>query len=197
MVRTWMEGVDRRRLVIVVAVTAGLAPLPRVVEASPWRVAALDRSAEPEPAPAAEPAPVPAVVPTPPPPSADEIMLREDLRRDERMAIAGYVVTGLGGLVCLLSLPLYISGRIEEKKEANLFQEAGDPEAARIKKRMGLIGIASGLVIASVGGTLLGVGLTRRNRHQQELQAISTKRTAVLGPWSSGRALGLGVHGRF
>jgi hypothetical protein len=153
---------------------------------------------EDEPTPAAAPAPVVTSAPTATPPSPQVLELRDRQRKAERIAISGYVVTGVGGLVCLLALPLLISARIEKNKEANFFQEAGDPESVRTKTHVGIGMIGAGLGVAIVGGVLIGVGLTRKRRHTRELEELTRPRAgATLSPAAHRHGGGVALVGWF
>jgi hypothetical protein len=194
-----------RRIVVATVTIAAFATstVGHAAEPSPTPPPQTDPSWGPEDeAPAAAEAPpaaVPAATPVPPaPPSPEIIELRDRQRKADRLAIGGYVVTGVGGLVCLVSMPLLISARIEKNKEANFFQEAGDPEAVRVKTRIGLAILGSGLGLAIVGVTLIGVGLTRKKRHTRELEELSRPQpTAVVVPTAARDGGGLAVVGRF
>ena len=147
-------------------------------------------------APASEPAR--AQAPPPAAPSPETVELRDRQRKAEQLAIGGYVVTGVGGLVALLSLPPLISARIEKDKEANFFQEAGDPEAVRTKRRLGIGMLGAGLGVAALGRVLVGIGLTRRKRHTRELDELSRPRaSATLTPVAGPEGAGIAWVGRF
>jgi hypothetical protein len=194
------------RFAVMAIVACALVTAPATVHgAEPWLVAPPDAppadSVRPQDTGLGEAAtPTSPPVATPPPslPTPEVVELRDRRRKAERMAIAGYVVTGVGALVCLLGMPLYISGRIEERKEASFFQEAGDPETARRQKRIGGTMMLSGLGIASVGGVLIVVGLVKKKRHERELDALANaQRTAVITPWLGAGEGGLALQGRF
>ncbi len=184
-----------------------IAPLG-VTSASPWIIAPPPDSsweideveptpAAPEPTPAAQ-APVMPPPAMPPPPSAEEVELRERIRKDERLAIGGYVLAGFGVVLALASLAPFISGRVEERKQSNFLQEGGDPEAARARKRFGIGGMLIGLGIAGGGGAMIGVGLSRKKRHERELQELKTgPQLTSIAPWIGVDTQGIAVQGRF
>lgn len=132
------------------------------------------------------------------PVSPEIVELRDRRRKAERLAIGGYVVTGVGALVCLLSLPVLITARMASKQQDNFFQEADDPEDVRAKRRMGLGMLGAGLGVAAIGGTLIGVGLSRRNRHTRELEELSRPRpAAAVTPTATSHGGGVALVGRF
>jgi hypothetical protein len=151
--------------------------------------AAVEAPAAPEDAPAAKPGP---------PPASPEIdRLHDRGEQGERIAIAGYVFVAIGGLALLIGVPPLIAGNIEENKEENFFQEAGDPESARRKKQLGAGLMLTGLGVALVGGSLLTVGLVRKKRAENEIQRRLAQPTASLAPWFGGRGGGLALSARF
>jgi hypothetical protein len=186
--------------VIATATAAAIAMSSIVHAAEPEPVTPQDGVAwgpEDEPTPVAA-APVVTSAPTATPPSPQVLELRDQQRKSERIAISGYVVTGVGGLVCLLALPLLISARIEKNKEANFFQEAGDPESVRTKTHVGIGTIGAGLGVAIVGGVLIGVGLTRKRRQTRELEELSRPRAgARLSPAAHRYGGGVALVGWF
>lgn len=192
-----------RRLVIATVTAAAIATstLAHAAEPTPTAPAQADPSWGPEdetPPATAPTAALPVAPAAPAPPSPEVVELHDRQRKADRLAIAGYAVTGVGGLVCLVSLPLLISARIEKNKEANFFQAAGDPESVRMKNRIGLGILGSGLGVAIVGVTLIAVGLTRKKRHTRALEELSRPQpTAVLVPTATRDGGGLAVVGRF
>ncbi len=141
------------------------------------------------------PPPKPSPGPPPPSPELDRLQTRSD--QGEKLAIAGYVVGSLGVIMLFAGLGPLVAGEIEEDKEENFFQEAGDPESARRKKRLGAGLMLTGLGVAAIGGTLVGVGLVRKKRAEDEMRRILTTPTASIAPWFGDRAGGLALSGRF
>lgn len=171
-----------------VGVIAIAIAMPRVARADDEPSPEVDRDAEWAAA-VREPAPA---EPRVAPPSPRLVALRDREAGAERIAIAGYVVTVVGGVVLLAGMPLLISGRIEQNKEENFFQEAGDPDSARRKKRIGATMMLTGAGIACVGATLIAVGLVRKKRINREIDSLAT-----ITPWLGTRSAGLGLVGRF
>jgi hypothetical protein len=164
--------VDRCGKTLTIGIAAALAlPMPRAIAAEP----------------VAEPAG----------PSPVQTELRAEAAKGERIAIGGYVVVGVGGLVMLLGVPPLVAGRIDADDDGSgRFDTRRTPEQARGLRRFGTGMMLTGLGIAAIGGTLIGVGLSRKHRAERELQTRSA-RAPMVSPWLSPTHAGVALRGRF